>query len=100
MLVLGASGINSLPLVGLGSLAARGITTPATLPFVVALNSEINLTPEEEKELQRKINLVKSQTGASPATVWSGADLNVLLDDFKVHQDRRGVEALEDVLRH
>jgi hypothetical protein len=102
MFVLGASGINSLPLVGLGSLAAGGMTTPATLPFVVALNSEINLTPEEEKELQRKINLVKSQTGASPATVWSGADLNVLLDDFKVHQDRRGVAAAlsEDVLRH
>jgi len=102
MLVLGAPGFNALPLVGLGSLAAGGMTTPATLPFVVALNSEVDLTPDEEKELQRKINLVKSQTGASPATVWSAADLNVLLDDFKTHQHRQGVEASlsEDVLRH
>jgi hypothetical protein len=102
VLVLGASGINALPLAGLGSLAAGGMTTPATLPFVVALNSEVNLTPEEDKELQRKINLVKSQTGASPVSVWSAADLNVLLDDFKSHRDRSGMEMAlpDDVLRH
>ncbi len=102
MLLLGAPGINSLPLVGLGSLAAGGMTTPATLPFVVALNSEVELSPEEEKEFQRKINLVKSQTGASSTTVWSAKDLNVLLDDLKAHQDWSGREVAlsEDVLRH
>jgi hypothetical protein len=102
MMFLGAPGINSLPLVGLGSLAAGGKTTPATLPFVVVLNSEINLSPEQEKEFQRKINLVKSQTGASPATIWSATDLNVLLDDLKAHPDRSGHEVTlsEDVLRH
>ena len=102
MLLLGAAGINSLPLAGLGSLVPGGMTTPATLPFVVALNSEIDLTPEEEKEFQRKINLVKSQTGASPTTVPSAKDLNVLLDDLKAHQDWSGREVAlsEDVLRH
>jgi hypothetical protein len=68
------------------------MTTPATLPFVVALNSEVELSPEEEKEFQRKINLVKSQTGASSTTVWSAKDLNVLLDDLKAHQDWSGHE--------
>jgi hypothetical protein len=102
MLLLGAPGINSLPLVGLGSLAAGGMTTPATLPFVVALNSEIELSPEEAEEFQRKINLVKSQTGASSATIWSATDLNVLLDDLKAHPDWSGRELAlsEDVLRH
>ncbi len=102
MLLLGAPGINSLPLVGLGSLAAGGMTTPATLPFVVALNSEVELSPEGEKEFQRKINLVKSQTGASSTTVWSAKDLNVLWDDLKAHQDWSGREVAlsEDVLRH
>lgn len=102
IMILGAPGINSLPLVGLSSLAAGGKTTPATLPFVVALNSEINLSSEQEKEFQRKINLVKSQTGASPATVWSATVLNVLLDDLKAHPDRSGREVTlsEDVLRH
>jgi hypothetical protein len=102
MLLLGTPGINSLPLVGLGSLAAGGITTPATLPFVVALNSEVNLSPEEEKEFQRKVNLVKSQTGASPPTVWSGKDINVLMDDLKSHQNWSGREVAlsEDTLRH
>src|SRR5713226_1637825 len=102
MLLLGAPGINSLPLVGLGSLVPGGMTTPATLPFVVALNSEVELSPEEEKEFQRKINLVKSQTGASSTTVWLAKDLNVLLDDLKAHQDWSGREVAlsEDVLQH
>jgi hypothetical protein len=102
MLLLGAPGINSLPLVRLGSLAAGGMTTPATLPFVVALNSEVELSPEEAKEFQRKINLVKSQTGASSATIWSATDLNVLLDDLKAHQNWSGREVAlsEDILRH
>src|SRR5262249_30602330 len=102
MLLVGTPGVNSMPLVGLGSLAPGGMTTPATLPFVVALNSEIDLTPEEAKEFQRKINLVKSQTGASSTTVWSATDLNVLLDDLKAHQDwsGRAVALSEDVLRH
>jgi hypothetical protein len=102
MLLVGAPGINSVPLVGLGSLTAGGTTTPATLPFVVALNSEIELTPEEQKEFQRKINLVKSQTGASTTTVWSAADVNVLLDDLKAHPDWSGGEVAlsEDVVGH
>jgi hypothetical protein len=102
MLFVGTAGINSLPLVGLGSLAAGGMTTPATLPFVVALNSEITLSLQEEKEFQRKINLVKSQTGAASTTVFSATDLNVLLNDLKAHPDRRGREvALSDgVLQH
>jgi hypothetical protein len=102
MWFLGASGINSLPLVGLGSLAAGGMTTPATMPFVVALNSDITLSPQEEKEFQRKINLVKSQTGVSSTTVWSATDLNVLLDDIKAHPDRSGREVAlsEEVLKH
>jgi hypothetical protein len=102
MLLVGMPGINALPLVGLGSLAPGGMTTPATLPFVVALNSEIDLTPEEEKEFQRKINLVKSQTGASSTTVLSATDLNVLLDDLKAHQGWSGREVAlsKDVLRH
>jgi hypothetical protein len=102
MLLVGAPGINSLPLVPLGSLAAGGMTTPATLPFVVALNSEIDLSPEEVKEFQRKINLVKSQTGVSSTTIWSATDLNILLDDLKAHPDQSGREVAlsEDVLRH
>src|SRR6266446_9890233 len=83
-------------------LTISRMTMPATLPFVVALNSEIDLSPEEQKEFQRKINLVKSQTGTSSTTVSSGLDLNVLLDDLKGHQDWSGREMAlsEDVLRH
>ncbi len=99
---LGSTGLNSLPLVGLSSLTAGGMTTPGTLPFVVALNSDITLSPEEEKEFQRKINLVKSQTGAASTTIWSATNLNVLLDDLKAHPERSGREvALSDgILQH
>jgi len=78
------------------------MTTPATFPFVMALNSDVILTPTEEKEFQRKLKLVQSQTGASSTTVWSATDLNVLLDDLKEHPDRAGHEVVlsEEVLQH
>jgi hypothetical protein len=101
MLFLG-SPMNSVSLVGLSSLTPGGMTTPGMFPFVVALNSDVTLSPNEEKEFQRKIQLVKSQTGVSPTTIWSATDLNVLLDDLKAHPDRRGrdVALSEEVLRH
>jgi hypothetical protein len=78
------------------------MTTPGTMPFVVTLNSDVIMNPAQEKEFQRKIRLVKSQTGASSTTVWSATDLNVLLDDLKAHPDRRGgdVALSEELLRH
>ena len=102
MLFLGSPGMNSVSLVGLSSLTAGGMTTPATLPFVVALNSDVVLSPNEEKEFQRKIQLVKSQTGVSPTAIWSATDLNVLLDDLKAHPDRGGqdVALSAEVIRH
>ena len=102
MMFLGSPGINSLSLVGLSSLTTGGMTTPGTIPFVVALNSDVTLSPNEEKEFQRKIQLVKSQTGVSPTTIWSATDLNVLLDDLKAHPDRRGkdIALSEEALRH
>jgi hypothetical protein len=50
VMFLGAPGVNSVPLVGLSSLAPGGMTTPATMPFVIALNGETTLTPQEERE--------------------------------------------------
>lgn len=102
MLFLGSPGLNSVSLVGLSSLTAGGMTTPATFPFVVALNSDVILTPNEEREFQRKLRLVRSQTGASSTTLWSATDLNVLLDDLKEHPDRAGHEVAlsEEVLQH
>jgi hypothetical protein len=102
MLFLASPGVNSLSLVGLSSLTTGGMTTPATFPFVVALNSDVILTPDEEREFQRKLTLVRSQTGASSTTVWSATDLNVLLDDLKEHPDRAGgqVALSQEVLRH
>jgi hypothetical protein len=91
-----------MPLVGWASLTAGGMTTPATLPFVIALNGDLTLTPQEEREMLRKIRLVKSQTGAASTTIWSGSDLNTLLDDLKAHPDRAGRDELlsEQVLAH
>jgi hypothetical protein len=102
LMFLAAPGVNSVPLVGLSSLAPGGMTTPATLPFVVALNSETTLTPQEEREMMRKIRLVKSQTGASVTTIWSASDLNTLLDDLKAHPDRpvHDFSVSEEVLSH
>jgi hypothetical protein len=102
VMFLGAPGMNSLPLVGLGSLATGGMTTPATLPFVITLNDETTLTPQGEREMMRKIRLVKSQTGASATTIWSASDLNTLLDDVKDHPDRMGIDLplSEQVLGH
>src|SRR6266478_6654609 len=83
--LLASSGMNAMPIVALGSLSPGGMTSPATLPFVVALNSDTVLSPEQEKELMRKLALVKSQSGASATTVWAATDLNALLDDLKDH---------------
>jgi hypothetical protein len=101
MLLVGAPGNNSLPVVGSGSLTAGGTSTPGALPVVIALNSVVDLSLEDQKEFQRKINLAKSQTGASSTTVWLAMNLNVLLDDLKGHQDWSGPEVAlsEDVLR-
>jgi len=102
LMFLAGSGLNTLPLVGLGSLTAGGMTTPATLPFVIALNGDLTLTPQEEREMLRKIRLVKSQTGAASTTIWSASDLNTLLDDLKAHPERAGhdLPLSEQVLAH
>src|SRR5262249_30506654 len=71
MLFFGSPGMNSISLVGLSSLTAGGTTTPAMFPFVVALNSDVILTPDQEKEFQRKRRLVRSQAGAASTTIWS-----------------------------
>jgi hypothetical protein len=78
------------------------MTSPATFPFVVALNSDVTLTPDQEKEFQRKLRLVRSQAGAASTTIWSASDLNVLLDDLKEHPDRAGtnVALSQEVLSH
>jgi hypothetical protein len=90
LMLLSGSGMNAVPLVGLASLSNGSMTTPGTMPFVLALNAEAELSPEEGRELMRKIRLAKSQAGASSTTIWSGSDLNVLLDDLKAHPDRQG----------
>jgi hypothetical protein len=102
LMFLAGPGLTTLPLVGLGSLSAGGMTTPATLPFVVALNGDLTLTPQEEREMTRKIRLVHSQTGAAATTIWSASDLNTLLDDLKAHPDRLGCDLplSEHVLAH
>jgi hypothetical protein len=102
LMFLAGSGLNTLPLVGLGSLTVGGMTTPATLPFVIALNGDLALTPQEEREMLRRIRLVKSQTGAASTTIWSASDLNTLLDDLKAHPNRAGqdLSLSKDVLAH
>ena len=100
--LLASSGMNAMPIVALGSLSPGGMTSPATLPFVVALNSDTVLSPEQEKELMRKLALVKSQSGASATTVWAATDLNALLDDLKDHPNWAGrdLPLSEAVMRH
>jgi len=101
-LLLNGSGFNSATLLGLASLSTGGMTTPMTLPFVLALNSDMDLTPQQEREFLRKLTLVKSQTGASSTTVFAALDLNTLLDDLKAHADRAGRDLTlsEDVMKH
>ena len=101
-LLLNGSGFNSASLLGLASLSTGGMTTPMTLPFVLALNSDVDLTPQQERELLRKLTLVKSQTGASSTTVLAALDLNTLLDDLRAHPDRAGrdLPLSEAVMQH
>jgi hypothetical protein len=102
MSLLGSSGMNAMPTMALASLSSGSMTSPATMPFVVAMNYDAILTPDQEKEFMRKLALVKSQSGASSTTVWAASDLNALLDDLKEHPNWAGREVplSEAVMKH
>ncbi len=98
-LLLGSTGFNGFTPVAGFTPGSGFLVNP---PFVVALNSDTVLNPEQEKELMRKLALVKSQSGASATTVWAATDLNALLDDLKDHPNWAGrdLPLSEAVMRH